>query len=133
MTTAEQMRRVHHLPTLGVLADLAERCNRDVAFGEWARRLDAIVLLRVGPDAAWVHIQLGKVVSIGEGNPAVHQIEIDGPAEAWDDILDGLRGGLHRAWRHQLLRFAGDRVLYMQHYKAFWRLGELLTELEVRP
>lgn len=53
---------------------------------------------------------------------------IRGSSDDWRPVLGGLRGGLHRAFRHRLLAFEGDAVATLILWKTIWRLGEALAE-----
>jgi len=54
-------------------------------------------------------------------------IKISGTEDQWRTVLDGLHGGLHRAWRYRLLDFDGDPLVMMSLWKTLWRLGEALV------
>ncbi len=56
------------------------------------------------------------------------RVVIRGGSEDWQPIVRGLRGGLHRAFRHRLLAFEGDAVATLTLWKTIWRLGEALAE-----
>jgi len=56
------------------------------------------------------------------------RVTIAGSADNWVKIIDGLHGGLHRAFRHKLLRFDGDAASMLTIWKTNWRLGEALAE-----
>jgi hypothetical protein len=55
-------------------------------------------------------------------------VSIRGSSDDWRPVLGGLRGGLHRAFRHRLLVFEGDAVATLLLWKTIWRLGEALGE-----
>jgi len=75
------------------------------------------------------------VVAEGHVNLAEDQVSsadslvsIRGSSDDWRPVLEGLRGGLHRAFRHRLLTFEGDAVAMLLLWKTIWRLGEALGE-----
>ena len=55
-------------------------------------------------------------------------VSIRGSSDDWRPVLGGMRGGLHRAFRHRLLVFEGDAVTTLLLWKTIWRLGEALGE-----
>ena len=55
------------------------------------------------------------------------QIRIRGNSEDCQPILQRLRGGLHRAFRHKLLSLEGYAVATLTLWKTIWRLGEALV------
>lgn len=77
-------------------------------------------------------IRAGRVRS-GTDWPAETIIGVRGSADAWTPILDGLPGGLHRAWREKRLDFVGQRAALMDGYVVLYELGERVVELSGAP
>lgn len=137
--------------TLAWLAQVAARCNADARFVAAAERFDDVIELRCGPDtaaAALLRVRHGEVVGLerrsGEA-PQTPQPSRAAPSEAsqtgrrggvtlvadadvWRALRAGLHGGLHRAWRHQMVRFDGDPELIFAHWLLLWRLGANLRD-----
>jgi len=82
-------------------------------------------------DRTWDYrVADGHVKLVEDGSSSRDpQIRIRGSSEDWQPILQGLRGGLHRAFRHKLLAFEGDAVAMLTLWKTIWRLGEALSEV----
>lgn len=108
------------------LAQLAECCNSDDDFRQWGQYFTGAISLECGPHAAWLDVVSGEVRAVGAAAADDCVIRLRGELSAWQQIWDGLPGGLHRAWRHQLLQFQGDQSALMRHYKMVWRLGDLM-------
>ncbi|TYK43087.1 hypothetical protein [Actinomadura decatromicini] len=112
--------------------DLLDRAlvllNTDPHLDRWR---SARICLREtpGPDL-WLVVDRGTVRRAGDGRDGadLKQIRIAGTAAEWKPILDGLHGGLHRAWRYHLLRFEGDPVALLDLWKTIWRLGDALAD-----
>ena len=78
----------------------------------------------------WVfRVADGRVQLVENGGSSQDpRVCIRGSSEDWRPVLRGLRGGLHRAFRHRLLTFDGDAVATLMLWKTIWRLGEALAE-----
>ncbi len=89
-------------------------------------------LTLVCDDRSWDYcVADGRVKLVEDGGSSRDpQVRIRGSSEDWQPILRGLRGGLHRAFRHRLLAFEGDAVATLTLWKTIWRLGEALAEAE---
>lgn len=81
-------------------------------------------------DRSWDYrVANGRVKLVEDGGSSRDpQVRIRGSSEDWQPVLRGLRGGLHRAFRHRLLAFEGDAVATLTLWKTIWRLGEALAE-----
>ena len=72
-------------------------------------------------------IQRGQV-SLKNIPEKLPEIIITGSNENWNKILNGLPGGLHRAFRHRLLEFSGDPIIMLSVWKTIYRLGVALAQ-----
>lgn len=113
---------------LGQIAQLADSCNTDERFGEWGKNFSGVISLECDGSEAWLDVDGGQVRAVGLNPVERYAIGISGELSAWEQIWSGLPGGLHRAWRHRLLRFRGDQSALMRHYKMVWRLGDLMAQ-----
>lgn len=106
------------------------RLNEDPVVASNARWYTATLTL-VCDDRSWSYrVADGRVELVEDGgSPRDPQVRIRGGSEDWRPILLGLRGGLHRAFRHRLLVFEGDAVATLTLWKTIWRLGEALAEV----
>lgn len=105
--------------------------NKDPIVASNARWYTATLTL-VCDDRSWDYrVADGRVKLMEDGGSSRDpQVRIRGSSEDWQPILRGLRGGLHRAFRHRLLAFEGDAVATLTLWKTIWRLGEALAEAE---
>lgn len=116
------------------LAELATLCEADAYFMEQAKGFDAKLCLRRDGQTGWLQMRAADgtdtpvlTVTAGAGEPDEWAIGIAGTAEQWESIWSGLPGGLHRAWRQQLLEFFGPQEPLLAHYPMVWQLGELMV------
>ena len=102
--------------------------NRDPAVLQNIRGLRMNLTLQCDEKNWCLLIADGNIRSVPESGrlPDAPQVFISGTAENWKRIIDGLRGGLHRAFRHRLLRFSGDPAAMLAIWKTIWRIGETL-------
>lgn len=115
--------------TKDLLRRVEARLNEDPIVASNARWYRATLTL-VCDDEPWhfavaegrVNLTDDRVSSEGP------RVSIRGSSNDWRPILGGLRGGLHRAFRHRLLAFEGDAVATLILWKTIWRLGEALGE-----
>jgi hypothetical protein len=93
-----------------------------------AWRRARVCLVADGDVAATLLVDHGsvRVGAPGEGGD-LPDVVIAGRAQQWQAILGGLHGGLHRAWRYQLLEFGGDPATTFDLWKTIWRLGDALV------
>jgi hypothetical protein len=105
--------------------------NEDPIVASNARWYTATLTL-VCDDQSWdFRVADGRVKLVEDGGSSRDpQVRIRGSSEDWQPVLRGLRGGLHRAFRHRLLAFEGDAVATLTLWKTIWRLGEALAKAE---
>lgn len=116
---------------------LVDALARDERFGTWARWFSARVVLRRGDEVVWLVFRHGNVVASGRSEPddlagtgqSTPTIALVGDDHGWAQVLEGLPGGLHRAWRQQLIQFDADPVDVLRNYRAIWHLGEVMVEI----
>lgn len=108
------------------LRALADLCAHDEYFTEQAAGFNDTLLLARDGQLGWLHVT-DDTIDAGAGEPAAWLVGIVGTAAQWDVIWQGLPGGLHRAWRQELLEFRGSELALLRHYPMFWRLGELMV------
>lgn len=90
----------------------------------------ALVLAADDSSALRVVVDRGRLVPLQEWGQDDERsaVLISGGADKWRVVLDGLHGGLHRAWRYRLLQFSGDQVRMMTFWKTIWRVSEALQK-----
>jgi 3-hydroxyisobutyrate dehydrogenase-like beta-hydroxyacid dehydrogenase len=115
--------------TTELLRRVEARLNEDPVVASNARWYRATLTL-VCDEHSWDYrVADGRVQLVEDGGPSQDsRVRIRGSSEAWRPVLRGLRGGLHRAFRHRLLTFDGDAVATLMLWKTIWRLGEALAE-----
>jgi SCP-2 sterol transfer family protein len=117
--------------TTELLRRVEASLNEDPVVAANARWYTARLTL-VCDDRSWDYrVADGRVKLVEDGGSSRDpQVRIRGSSEDWQPVLRGLRGGLHRAFRHRLLAFEGDAVAMLTLWKTIWRLGEALAEAE---
>jgi 3-hydroxyisobutyrate dehydrogenase-like beta-hydroxyacid dehydrogenase len=115
--------------TTELLRRVEARLNEDPVVVSNARWYSATLML-VCDEHTWDYrVADGRVQMVEDGGSSQDpQVRIRGSSEDWRPVLRGLRGGLHRAFRHRLLTFDGDAVAMLMLWKTIWRLGEALAE-----
>jgi hypothetical protein len=115
--------------TTELLRRVETRLNEDPVVVSNARWYRATLML-VCDEHTWDYrVADGRVQMVEDGGSSQDpQVRIRGSSEDWRPVLLGLRGGLHRAFRHRLLTFDGDAVATLMLWKTIWRLGEALAE-----
>ena len=115
--------------TTELLRRVEARLNEDPVVASNARWYRATLTL-VCDDRSWdFRVADGRVNLVEDGGSSEDpRVLLRGSSEDWRPILRGLRGGLHRAFRHRLLAFEGDAVATLTLWKTIWRLGEALAE-----
>jgi hypothetical protein len=115
--------------TTELLRRVEARLNEDPVVASNSRWYRATLTL-VCDDRSWnLRVADGSVKLVEDGGSSQDpRVRIRGSSEDWRPILQGLRGGLHRAFRHRLLAFEGDAVATLTLWKTIWRLGEALAE-----
>lgn len=114
--------------TTELLRRVEARLDGDPVVASNAKWYRATLTL-VCDDLSWNYrVADGRVKLVEGGSPRDPQVVIRGGSGDWRPILQGLRGGLHRAFRHRLLAFEGDAVATLTLWKTIWRLGEALAE-----
>ena len=115
--------------TTELLRRVEARLNEDPVVVSNARWYRATLML-VCDEHTWDYrVADGRVQMVEDGGSSQDpQVRIRGSSEDWWPVLRGLRGGLHRAFRHRLLTFDGDAVAMLMLWKTIWRLGEALAE-----
>lgn len=114
--------------TTELLRRVEARLNGDPVVASNARWYRATLTL-VCDDYSWDYrVADGRVKLVEDGGSSQDpRVRIRGSSEDWRPVLRGLRGGLHRAFRHRLLAFEGDAVATLTLWKTIWRLGEALA------
>jgi 3-hydroxyisobutyrate dehydrogenase-like beta-hydroxyacid dehydrogenase len=115
--------------TTELLRRIEAKLNEDPVVVSNARWYRATLRL-VCDEHSWDYrVADGRVQLVEDGGSSQDpQVRIRGSSEDWRPVLRGLRGGLHRAFRHRLLTFDGDAVATLMLWKTIWRLGEALAE-----
>jgi 3-hydroxyisobutyrate dehydrogenase-like beta-hydroxyacid dehydrogenase len=115
--------------TTELLRRIEAKLNEDPVVVSNARWYRATLRL-VCDEHSWDYrVADGRVQLVEDGGSSQDpQVRIWGSSEDWRPVLRGLRGGLHRAFRHRLLTFDGDAVATLMLWKTIWRLGEALAE-----
>ncbi|MES2940752.1 MAG: SCP2 sterol-binding domain-containing protein [Pseudomonadota bacterium] len=108
-------------------ARLAQLLQADPVATAACRHHTATYGLRCDDALVLVTAERGHVSAVRAAGPAQPDITIAGTASQWQGILQGLHGGLHRAWRYKLLDFSGDAVTMMFLWKFMWRMGDALV------
>ena len=115
---------MYSFPSDEWMNQLCKLCNQDKMFGELSQWFHGGICLNVGEKSCDFTYSNG-LLSVGPSDEG-QKIIISGPTEVWDKIRKGQPGGIHRAFRHQTLKFSGDMVEVMRNWKVIWRLGEVI-------
>ena len=108
-------------------AQVAADCRDDSFFLEKSESFVGRISLQ--SDSAAVHFDIRPAhVESGAGWPPDTTIGVRGTAADWRPILDGLPGGLHRAWREKRLEFVAEPAVLMDGYLVLFQLGERVAE-----
>ena len=111
-----------------LLERTAEILNDDPFVKENTKRCKATLYLACENNKFALAFDNGKVRLLADGESGADPVvSISGNKENWNKIISGLPGGLHRAFRHKLLRFEGDATTMLTIWKTIWRLGEALA------
>lgn len=108
----------------------AQILNEDqIVRANTAWRRARVSLVANGELAATLLVDRGSVrVATPQEGGELPEVVIAGREADWQAILDGLHGGLHRAWRYKLLEFGGgDPATTFDLWKTIWRLGDALV------
>jgi hypothetical protein len=109
-------------------AAIAAACEGDAFFREKASAFSRVISLQSGDAAVHFDIREGRVRSGADWPPST-TIGVRGTAADWAPILDGLPGGLHRAWREKRLDFVADPAELMDGYLVLYQLGERVVAM----
>ncbi len=116
--------------TTGLLQQVAARLNADSVVASNARWYRATLTLVCDEESWHFTVAEGRVnLTDDHALSTAPVVSIRGNSDDWRPVLRGLRGGLHRAFRHKLLVFEGDPVAMLSLWKTIWRLGEALSEV----
>jgi len=107
---------------------LAEKyLNKDPFVIENIKYYDLVLLLKSGENEFFYKISNGSMQVVDNIFFEKPTVEISGNKENWTLVISGLHGGLHRAFRHKILKFEGDPVTMLSIWKTLWRVGEALS------
>jgi putative sterol carrier protein len=110
-----------------LLQIVESRLNEDPTVLENTRRLNFNLTLGIEGRETNFFFKNGSVKQVIKIDPNNPRVIISGSYENWLKIVNGLPGGLHRAFRHRILKFEGDYVTMLGIWKTIWRLGEALS------
>ena len=118
---------------MGVLNfDLVSRSvkylNDDPFFKENVRFYNFILCLECEEDRYYYNVSDGKITVLDANDDLRADVVISGNQENWGKIIDGMQGGMHRAFRHKMLHFSGNPAIMLSVWKTIWRIGEALTK-----
>jgi hypothetical protein len=109
------------------LARLGELASADPLFQQYGRRFHGDLSLGCGDQSASFRIEGGRVTGVSLADNPEAPIRLLGDEGAWEALWEGLNGGLHRAWRHRMIRFEGNPQAIYGYWKMIWRFGDLMV------
>lgn len=113
--------------TLERLARLGELASADALFQQYGRRFHGDLSIGYGEQYGNFRIERGRVTAVSLAHGPEASIRLLGDEASWELIWKGLNGGLHRAWRHRMIRFDGDPQAIYGYWKMIWRFGDLMA------
>jgi len=103
-------------------------CETDDIIIQGIKHIDFILCLKEEENVFFYKVSKDKISVINcEKDKA--DVTIAGTTENWLLVLQGLDGGIHRAFRHEVLHFYGNYFVMLNLWKVIWRIGENLSKV----
>ncbi|MBB6453708.1 putative sterol carrier protein [Salirhabdus euzebyi] len=112
--------------TLNLLKSVEKYLNKDVFVKNNIKFYSLNLLLKCDNHENYFNISKGNISLVKSLDNSKPLVIVSGSAEDWDKIIRGIHGGMHRAFRHKILKFDGDPVAMLSIWKTIWRIGESL-------